>query len=232
MEIFANGKNIPTYPFSRLFTQGEHCADTITFVLDRFYNGIDLADCSFTLIGLTEDKWEVNQTLLPIISGEKLKLDWKVMSSFTVNAGLLQLEMRVSRNDELILKFQMRPVFVSPALNKKNEPLPETAEQLISEINNAASEAMEKIQDKIGNLDISPYISELRQTAKQYLSMLDEKMAEFDLDETNARLDKMEETLAMYLARTEVVALTQEEYDSIPHNGNFLYVIIDGSVSS
>ena len=35
MEIYAKGKNIPTYDFGDLFIQGERFADTIVFVVDR-----------------------------------------------------------------------------------------------------------------------------------------------------------------------------------------------------
>ncbi|MBQ7026880.1 MAG: hypothetical protein IJN14_00585 [Ruminococcus sp.] len=211
MEIYAQGKNIPTYSFSRLFVQGENCADTLTFVVDSVYGGNNLSDCDFCIVGVSDDRWEVMQTLIPEICGDKIKLAWKVSKIFTQNSGTLALELRASRNDELVLKYEMEPVYVRKTLHGENAPLPDTSEQIISDIIQTASDSVAVIDEEKNNA----------------LDELQSKMDAFNLDETNERLDRIEDDTAVYLARPEVVALTQAQYDAISPKKDSLYVIVE-----
>ncbi|MBP3309674.1 MAG: hypothetical protein J6L05_02540 [Ruminococcus sp.] len=203
MEIYAKGKNIPTYAFGNLLTQGEHLADTICFIVDRFYNNTDLSVCDFAIRGLTAGDWEVSQPLIAEVIGEKIRLKWTVGNSFTINSGRLALEIRASQYSEdeekLIVKYVMQPVYVNPTPNGKNGALPETSEQAVSAINAAVAEGTEQL----GQL-----------------------MDSFNLEEVEKRLDKMEADTAVYLARPEVIALTKSEYDSTFHKSDSLYVIV------
>lgn len=204
MEVFAKGKNIPTYSFGNLFTQGERSADTINIVVDRFYNDTDLSSCSFLMTGLTEDGWEVNQVIgSRRATADKVYLKWNVSGDFTINSGKLKLELRVyySENDEIhtIIKYNMPDVYVKPSPNGKNGLLPETCEQAVGNITFATDEGLKAIQEKIDG---------------------------FDIDEVKKRLDIMEVNNSVYLARPEVIALTQKQYDSCEHKKNSLYVII------
>lgn len=205
MEIFANGKNIPTYSFGNLFIQGENFADTICFVIDRYYNGRDLMDCNFLIRGVTEENWEVDQILFGEADGEKIRLKWNVISDFTHNSGTLSLELSASVQNEYgdnytVIKFDMSPVYVKPTINGRNGPLPETSEQVLNKITEAASDALEKIRQEIVN---------------------------FDLEAVEKRLDKMEKDTATYLARPEVAILTQRQYDAIAHNERVIYAIVE-----
>lgn len=210
MEVFAQGKNIPTYSFGRMFVQGEHCADKITFVVDRNYSGNDLSDCVFSMIGVSNGKWEICQLLTPVVCKDKIKLEWSVSNFFTQNSGKLELELRASKNDTLILKYDMQPVYVKPTLDGENTPLPDVSEQIISDITAAAVQG-------ITDIDAA------RNTA---LGTLQQKMDEFGLEETEERLNRMEADTAVYLARPEVVALTREEYEAITVKADSLYVIV------
>ncbi|MDE5583397.1 MAG: hypothetical protein K2J08_06810 [Ruminococcus sp.] len=179
-------------------------ADSINIVVGRFYGDIDLADYKFLMAGLTADGWEVNQSMSTKRTGsDKITLTWKVSEDFTANSGKLNLELRaynvVDGETKNILKYIMPPVYVRPTTNGKNGFVPDTAEQLLGSIVEAT---------------------------EQGLISLQEKMDDFSLDETNARLDKMENDTAIYLARPEVIALTKEEYDSTEHKNGSLYVII------
>lgn len=210
MEIFAQGKNIPTYSFGRMFVQGEHCADKITFVVDKIYSGNDLSECIFSMIGVSDEKWEICQILTPVVCKDKIKLEWSVSNLFTQNSGKLELELRASRDDTLVLKYDMQPVYVKPALDGENTPLPDVSEQIISDI---AAAAVQGIED----------IGGARNAA---LENLQQKMDGFGLEETEERLNKMEADTAVYLARPEVVALTREEYEAITVKADSLYVIV------
>ncbi len=204
MEVFAKGKNIPTYAFGNLFVQGEKFADTIMLVVDRFYNDTDLSECRFVIVGLTEDGWEVSQVLENKRSNmEHTQIKWDVSGDFTANAGKLRLELRAleKNNDEIVtvIKYDMPPVYVKPTISGKNEPLPATNEQLINSISALTAECMEKLQNK---------------------------MNDFNLEQTEQRLNQMEKDTAVYLARPEVIPVSRSEYNSIQHKENALYVII------
>jgi len=235
MEIHANGKNIPTYAFGNLFVQGENLADTITFVVDRYYCGKDLSLCAFAIRGVTEENWEADQVLPQEVDVRTIRLTWNVSDSFTFNAGKLTLELRASEITEgetnIVVKYSMPPVYVAPTIAGRNGPLPDTAEQAVSEINAAVDEGLDALQQKIDSLDIAALEARLAAETEADLELLREAMEEFDLDEVSARLDKMEEDTQTYLARPEVVALTRAEYDAITPKENSLYVIIQGGTA-
>ena len=190
MRINANGKNIPTHAFGELFVQGEKMAEVIEFVIDRFYNGTDLGLCTFCIRGLTDDGYESEQALLPMVTDEEIELCWRVSDSFTVSPGKLRLELRANRTDSLsgedmlVVKYRMPPVNVAPTVAGTNGPVPETAEQAVSQINNAVSEG---------------------------LNALRTEMESFGLDTVKARLDAMEAAIAAFPARQEATPTTAEE---------------------
>lgn len=203
MEVTANGKNIPTCAFGNLFIQGEKLADTIVITVDRYHDGRDLSLCSFCIRGLTEDGWEVNQTLTPTADETSIRLEWQVSEVFTANSGKLRLELRASQldrddNEILVVKYNMQPVTVAPTVSGTNGPLPETAEQAVSQINGAVDTGLRELSDA---------------------------QESFDLDEVKARLDAMDSNIALFLARPEVIPMTAQEYASSVHKANSLYVI-------
>ncbi len=199
MTIHSTGKNIPTYAISNLLIQGERAADTVTFVLDRFYEGTDLSSCTFCIRGLNEEGYEIEQTLLPVTGDDSISLEWLIGSDFAVCSGILKLELRANRGEELVLKYNMQPVFVKPGISGINAPLPETAEQAINQINAAVAEGLEE---------------------------LNAAMEDFDLETVKYRLDQMDRGIAEMLARPEVIPVTAEDYGMIAHKQNSLYVII------
>lgn len=204
MYIYAKGKNIPTYTFGELLVQGERNADSIVFCVDRYYNDEDLLNCRFCIRGLTEDGWLAEQTLFPAeAENNKLNIPWTVSGDFTTNAGILKLELRASREDQLIVKYNMPPVRVKETVNGMNEPLPDTAEQAVSAINDAAAEGLEQIQAKIDSFDVSTL---------------------------QERLDNMDANIAVFLARPEVIPLKRSEYQALTVKKNALYVITEEDV--
>lgn len=118
MEIYAIGKNIPTFAFANLLTEGEHCADTIDFFVDRFYEGNDISDCAFIISGYG-DGTETSASLTKTVFEDKIRLRWNVSRFFTASAGTLKLEIKASRteNDTIVyvLKYIMPPVNVNPS---------------------------------------------------------------------------------------------------------------------
>ena len=207
MEIYASGKNIPTYPFGNLFTQGEIYADEITFYIDRYYSGIDLYTCNFAIRGLTEQNSECSQNLnAELAENNRLKLVWRVADVFTYDSGKLLLEIRAiyvqDAQPHIVVKYSMPPVYVKPTFSGNNSPLPDTTEQAINEIISATADGISEIQEIIDA---------------------------FDIDSVSQRLDQMEADTAVYLARPEVIPVTQAQYDSTEHKQNALYVIVRGN---
>ncbi len=203
MNVYARGKTIPTYSFANLLRQGERFADIINIFIGREYEGRDLSGCSFLMRGINGNNEEAQQVLIPVISGNMLVLGWNVSDSFTAVSGRLELELRVSELSEaeetLILKYEMPPVNVAASPSGENAVIPDTSEQIISEIADAADEGIARIM---------------------------EAAEEFDIAAVEKRLDAMEAANAEYLARPEVIPVTESEYSTISHKKNALYVIV------
>lgn len=124
MEIIAEGKNIPTYQFGRMFTQGELCADTICFRLGRYHSGVDLTECELVMHGLTAGGNEVQQLLSPELNDDgTISLPWKVFDTFTQDPGPLRLELCASKEAgglmQTVIKYMMQPVYVRPAVSQR-----------------------------------------------------------------------------------------------------------------
>lgn len=207
MRVYANGKNISTHSFGNVFVQGERYANSIVFVLERTYEGIDLLDCDFSIRGVNEAGGECQQILSPVSDKANVLLFWSVNEYFTAVAGKLELELRASftaeNGEECVLKYQMAPVTVSPSPEGSDAVIPDTSEQIISQINAAASEGVKQIQQAIES---------------------------FDTEAIEERLDNMDSNIEVFLARPEVIPVTREQYDSTEHKKNALYVIVKEAV--
>ncbi len=203
MELTAQGKNIPTYPIGNLFTQGECFADTIYITVDRYYDRWDLSECSFSIKGETESGEVITAALLFKPMETKLRVIWQVSDLFVKNAGRLMLELKASNvingTVKCVVKYDMPPVYVKPALEGTNEVLPDTSEQIIGQVNKATADGIAEIRAEIDA---------------------------FDLDSVNQRLDNMDAACETFLGRPEIIAVTQKEYDSSEHKNNSLYIII------
>lgn len=225
MEVLAKGKNIPTYTFGNLFIQGEKLADTIIVSVERYHNEHDISDYDFMMVGLTENGWEINQILEITETDDKyIRLKWNVSGDFTVNSGKLQLELRaiesLDGNIQTVIKYDMPSVYVKPTISGKNESIPDTGEQFINSITVVTAECLETIQDSVNNFNV-----QLQDSLNNFNVWVQGKINSFNLEETNKRLDRTERDTAVYLARPEVIPVTQAVYDSTEHKKNALYVI-------
>lgn len=225
MEVFANGKNIPTYSFGNLFIQGEKFADTLIISLERFHNNSDISGYKFMVAGLTEDDYEINQVIMPESIGEEyIRLKWNVSGDFTARAGKLRLELRAMEETDgimnTVIKYDMPPVSVKPTIEGKNEPLPDTNEQFINSISVVTADCMEQLQSSINSANAA-----LQDIVNNFNVWVQEKINSFNLEETEKRLDRIEADTAVYLARPEVIPVTRSQYNSTAHKKNALYVI-------
>lgn len=207
MRVYANGKNISTHSLCNVLVQGERYAETIVFVLERIYEGIDLLDCDFSIRGVNAEGGECMQILSPISDKGNVLLYWSVSEYFTAVAGKLDLELRASFTSEngesCVLKYQMSPITVYPSPEGSDIVVPDTSEQIISEINAVVSNGVKQIQQTIDS---------------------------FDTETIEERLDNMDSNIEVFLARPEVIPVTREQYDSMEHKKNALYVIVKEAV--
>lgn len=226
LDIFARGKNIPTYSFGNLFVEGEKFADTINILLERFYNNTDISGYKFMIVGLTEDNYEANQVIIPEITDDYVNIKWNVSEDFTARAGKLRLELRAFEESDgvinTVIKYDMSPVNVKPTLNGKNEPLPDTNEQFINHMAVVTGECLGQLQDSVNSANVG-----LQDVVNNFNVWVQGQLNSFGIEETKKRLDDMEADTAVYLARPEVIPVTRSEYDSIGHKKNALYVITE-----
>lgn len=223
MEIYAKGKNIPTYTIAGLFRQGEKYADTIRIITDRYYCGKDLSKCSFIMRGVNANKEEAQQALIPEVTEYTLVFNWKVSEYFTAVAGILKLELRASETDadggsKLILKYSMEPVVVAESPIGLNLPImPSVADQIISGISSAATEGAELIDEKLGE------ITELVLDGKTQIQKL---INGFDISAVEQRLDDMDSSIGVFLGYPRVMPVTMAQYALMEHQPDVLYVIV------
>lgn len=205
MQITANGKNIDTHLIKNLLIQGEKLSETVTFTVDRFYNGKDLSLCSFFIRGVTDKNEEAQQGLITQISEEKITLIWKISEFFTATAGTLRLEIKavlLSETDEsetLVLKYDMPPIFIKPSPVGSNTPMPSTTEQAMNSIAVAVSDGLNEIHSLIDS---------------------------FDTESFSKRLDEIDSALKELLSRPVIKPITENKYKTTEHEDNVLYIIV------
>ncbi|MDE6035515.1 MAG: hypothetical protein K2G36_06355 [Ruminococcus sp.] len=225
MDIFAKGKNIPTYSFGNLFVQGEKFADTINILLGRFYNNADISGYNFMIVGVNEDGYEANQVIMPEVTDyNTVRIRWRVSEDFTRRSGKLRLELRAFEEADgvinTVIKYDMSPVTVKPTVDGKNESLPDTNEQFINRMAIVTGECLEQLQDSINRANL-----QLQEIVNNFNVWVQGQINAFNIEDTKRRLDSMEADTAVYLARPEIIPVTRKEYDTIEHKKNSLYVI-------
>ncbi len=122
MKLKAIGKCIDTLPIANLLSQEERLADTVTFEVDRYHNGMDLAEFTFMIRGVTESGGETESALTVQVQEELLLLSWTVNDRFTAEGGKLALDLYAYRDaagadaaaepPECILRYQLPSVEV------------------------------------------------------------------------------------------------------------------------
>ncbi len=122
MVLKAIGKWIDTLPIRDLLSQEEAMADAVTFEIDRFHDGEDLAEFGFWMRGVTESGGETESPLTMEMLENVIRLQWLVNGNFTVEAGTLALDLYGCRYAEdadpaedtpdCIIRFQLPAIYV------------------------------------------------------------------------------------------------------------------------
>ena len=209
MKIYAEGKFINSFPLSFFLTQGEQNADLIEFVVPRSYEEQDLSDCTFVLTAVNAAGTQLEAVLTKGIGADSIILTWKINGYFTAVPGLLDLGLRAVREGEtvaageydetaVVLKYVLSPVFVRAAVSgTEGLPTPDLIAQSLDQLAILLEDALDAIA---------------------------QEASELGLTALSERLDDLEADSA---AQTDVIALTQAEYDALENvDENCLYAII------
>ena len=143
MILRANQKYIDMSDVGHLLACGEKNADILTFQISQFYHGIDLSECTFIIRGVNSARNLTEQTLRKQIKDGSIFLTWTVDEYFTAVSGVLKLEIRGVRGDELVIKYDLSDIFVRESAVGEGLPQPDMIEKAISEMSEILAKAEE-----------------------------------------------------------------------------------------
>lgn len=181
MQLIAKNKTIDTSPIYYLLIEGEHNADNIDFVVDRYYSDdVSVEDCTFIIKGVNSKGNQIEQVLEKSIYDDKVILKWTVSRDFTATAGILKLEIRgvikMLENETLVIKYSMPAIEVRSSGKGSGLPDIDLIEQAVNSLQLTVNEGITNIHNfvnqQIADLEY-PYII-LTQAEYDALSSIDE----------------------------------------------------------
>lgn len=123
MTLKANQKYIDMSSVRHLLATGEKNADFLTFEVSGNYHDVDLSECTFILRAVNSAGNLVEQTLRKSLNENSIFLTWTVDEYFTAVSGVLKLEIRGIKGDELVIKYDLSDIIVRESV--VGEGLPE-----------------------------------------------------------------------------------------------------------
>jgi len=112
MILKSNQKYIDMSCVRHLLAKGEKNADYLTFEVSKNYHDVDLSECTFILRAVNSAGNLVEQTLRKQIENNSIFLTWTVNEYFTAVSGVLKLEIRGVKDDELVIKYDLSDIIV------------------------------------------------------------------------------------------------------------------------
>ena len=104
-------------------------ADYLTFEISKNYHNIDLSECIFILRAVNSSGNLAEQTLRKQIDDNSIFLTWTVDEYFTAVSGVLKLEIRGVKGDELVIKYDLSDIIVRESA--VGEGLPEISDTTV-----------------------------------------------------------------------------------------------------
>ena len=167
IKLIAEGKFIDTKEIKHLLTQGEKNADMIQFVIGIGNDGVDISGCSFTLRTVASEGSMTETVLSKLVVDDNINLIWTVPDTATAIAGMLRMELIGVKNNEVIIKFKMPPIYVKEAVMGSNVPLPDIMDQSLDEMH----KLLDEMKELSGELpEGSNIIDEVKNARKGVLS--------------------------------------------------------------
>lgn len=248
MVLKANGKLIDTLPIHSLFSQEEHYADTIVFEVARFHNGMDLAEFTFAIRGVTPSGGETQTALAMQVQEQTLRLLWEVSDQFTAEGGTLRLDLFAFRYDDPeadrtttppdhVLRYQLPDVEVHPLPESEGTLDSKSYTAFLLEVKETAEDAITVMNGIVSDFEAGAAAYDARLTTVEKQSAANDVQIE-TLQERHAALSERvtsnETGIALLrediAAHTPVVPLTQAEYDAIASPAPLtVYVIYEES---
>jgi len=112
MILKSNQKYIDMSCVRHLLANGEKNADYLTFEVSKNYHDVDLSECTFILRAVNSAGNLVEQTLRKQIDNNSIFLTWTVDEYFTAVSGVLKLEIKGIKGDELVIKYDLSDIIV------------------------------------------------------------------------------------------------------------------------
>lgn len=201
--LTVNHKNLDTSPIRTLVRNGEKNADYVNILLDRYYDGTDLSEFSFTMEAVNSENTLSVQSLSCTASSETLSLLWKITPDFTAVSGKLSLTLKAANEAlDACIVFLGEDIEI---LGSSNEDLlpSEIPEQILTQLENKLFSAISQISDK----------------SAEEAQKLSERISE----EISSSLPRNAVTSDSVF---KIEALTQEQYDAIEApDSKTLYII-------
>ena len=129
MILKANQKYIDMSSVRHLLAKGEKNVDYLTFEISKNYHNIDWSECAFILRAVNSSGNLAEQILRKQIDSNSIFLTWTVDEYFTAISGVLKLEIRGIKGDELIIKYDLSDIIVRESA--VGEDLPEIPDTTI-----------------------------------------------------------------------------------------------------
>ena len=148
IKLTAERKFIDTKEIKYLLTQGEKNADMIQIVIGAGNNDVDISGCSFTMRTVASEGSMTETVLSKLVVEGNINLIWIVPDTATAIAGMLRLELVGVKNDEVIIKFKMPPIYVKEAVMGSNVPLPDIMDENLDQMH----KLLEEMRDIAGEL--------------------------------------------------------------------------------
>lgn len=119
MVLEIRDKVFDVFRIKNLLRQGENNVDTVSFVVKRYYNDLDLSTLSYVLYGDSQSNTRASIELEKEVLEDKLTLIWKIQKDFTAVAGTLTLLIKgYNTQKQEVIKFVGR----NPIQVKKTDP--------------------------------------------------------------------------------------------------------------
>lgn len=100
-------------------TQGENHVETITFIIPKLFNNIDLSveGTQCMLYGVTSKNTEIIKTLTPILFGDTLEIPWKIGTEETADTGMLLVALHFTTAFDSIMKTKPCTFMIENTIN-------------------------------------------------------------------------------------------------------------------
>lgn len=131
MQLTVNGKHMTMNGLKELIVQGESKADRVSILIQRNYDGLDLGELHFVMMGLIGG-YKLEQPLDKVTTQQTVELNWLVTEQWTRLSGAMLLEVvGTDLNGDTVWKLTGDPIIVRRSIASSGAPPEDIAEQYL-----------------------------------------------------------------------------------------------------